>query len=59
MKTISRQVKLTLSDFAHEDSFELNSYISYLFNPFTITVADNHPEIERIVRQENREMQMT
>ncbi|MDQ0243331.1 hypothetical protein J2S09_000867 [Bacillus fengqiuensis] len=35
-----RENKPMLSDFIYEDQFELNSYLSYLFNQFYYDIPD-------------------
>jgi hypothetical protein len=38
-KIVSKESKLTLSDFVNNDRFELNAYLTYLFHQF----YDNAP----------------
>lgn len=33
-KIVSKESKLTLSDFVNNDRFELNAYLTYLFHQF-------------------------
>jgi hypothetical protein len=39
-KIVSRESKLTLSDFVHKDQFQLNSYLTYLFHQSYDTVPN-------------------
>ncbi|MGM0876184.1 MAG: hypothetical protein ACQEWV_15790 [Bacillota bacterium] len=41
---MSRESKLTLSDFVNKDRFELNTYLTYLFHQ----IYDNVPNSRKI-----------
>ena len=45
---MSKKENLTLFDFVQEDLFELNSYVTYLFNQFS-TKDTEHAEENRLV----------
>jgi hypothetical protein len=46
---VSKERKLTLSDFIKKDQFELNSYITYLFEQICDNVPDQSED--KIVKQ--------
>lgn len=48
-KVVSRESKLTLSDFVNKDRFELNSYLTYLFHQFYDNVPDQSED--KMVKQ--------